>query len=311
MERSIKLEQLTKEYNSRVVVSDLSFTIAHGTIHGLLGPNGAGKTTTMKMIAGLIRPTSGHVSLYGVDPQTHPNETKRMLGMLPESPPLYGEMKVKEYLLWVAKIHGLTTDEAQDALKDILPLTGLREVENRLIGNLSKGFKQRVGIAQALIYSPKIVILDEPTSGLDPHSVVEIRELIKSLKADRTVIFSSHLLHEVELLCDEVTVIHQGKLKAHGSMSEVRSLIHKEPLIQIECDPSSLKKVLSLKLPSGVSSIHALNDHEFRLILNEKAPHPTELISWLLKEDIKLCAFSPVSPILEEVFIELTKEGQA
>ena len=184
---AIKAEKLRKDYPGLTAVQDLNLEVAQGTVHGFLGPNGAGKSTTLRMACGLLRPTSGRILINGFDPVTHPNEVKQQVGLLPETTPLYREMSVKGFLDFISHLRQIPKEQRTQAVTRVLEQTGLGEVQHRLIGNLSKGFRQRVGIAQALVHNPKLVILDEPTAGLDPQSVVEIRSLIHSLKGHKTV----------------------------------------------------------------------------------------------------------------------------
>ena len=202
-QKDIVVDQLSKSFGARLAVDNISFSIEHGTIHGILGPNGAGKTTTMRMLAGLTQPSSGKISIMGQGQESEV-QFKNLVGLLPEEPPLYLDMTVTAFLLWVAKLHNLKKDQAQYQLDLMLKNLDLKHVSTRLIGNLSKGYKQRVAMASTLIFDPKIIILDEPTVGLDPNLVIDIRSFIKSLKNTKTVLFSSHILSEVEAICDGV-----------------------------------------------------------------------------------------------------------
>ena len=200
-------------------MNDVSFEVGRGSIHGFLGPNGAGKSTTMRMIAGLLPATAGTITLFGETMTPDHRELKNRVGLLPESPPLYLDQTVEDYLTFVAKLHGVKT--IKDSVTRVIDELSLGEVRSRLIGNLSKGFKQRVGLAQAIVYDAPFLILDEPTSGLDPQAVVELREFIRKLAQDKTILFSSHTLSEVEQICDHITIIHQGKIRATGDLHEI------------------------------------------------------------------------------------------
>ena len=216
----IEVKHLTKRYGKHTAVDDISFTVQDGCIYGLLGPNGAGKSTTMNMITGYLAPTGGTVAIDGHDVQEEPKEAKACIGYLPEIPPLYTDMTVQEYLLFVSELKGKKkkADRVQDVAQAV-QRAGLQEVEKRLIRNLSKGYRQRVGIAAALLGSPKVIILDEPTVGLDPAQMIEIRNLIHDLGETHTVILSSHILSEVQTICDRVLIIAHGKLAARGMIA--------------------------------------------------------------------------------------------
>ena len=217
----IEVKHLTKRYGKHTAVDDISFTVQDGCIYGLLGPNGAGKSTTMNMITGYLAPTGGTVAIDGHDIQEEPKEAKACIGYLPEIPPLYTDMTVQEYLLFVSELKGKKkkADRVQDVAQAV-QRAGLQEMEKRLIRNLSKGYRQRVGIAAALLGSPKVIILDEPTVGLDPAQMIEIRNLIHDLGETHTVILSSHILSEVQTICDRVLIIAHGKVAAQGTPKE-------------------------------------------------------------------------------------------
>ena len=218
----IEVKHLTKRYGKHTAVDDISFTVQDGCIYGLLGPNGAGKSTTMNMITGYLAPTGGTVAIDGHDVQEEPKEAKAYIGYLPEIPPLYTDMTVQEYLLFVSELKGKKkkADRVQDVAQAV-QRAGLQEMEKRLIRNLSKGYRQRVGIAAALLGSPKVIILDEPTVGLDPAQMIEIRNLIHDLGETHTVILSSHILSEVQTICDRVLIIAHGKVAAQGTPEEL------------------------------------------------------------------------------------------
>jgi ABC-2 type transport system ATP-binding protein len=219
MDKILVVDKITKEYPGRIAVADVSFQVLKGSIHGFLGPNGAGKSTTMKMIAGILPPTTGEIKLFGKTVVPEDRDLKNQLGLLPENAPLYLDMKVETYLQYVAKLHAVNKVKEQvDRVMEELHLT---EVRGRLIGNLSKGFKQRVGLAQAIVYDAPFLILDEPTNGLDPQTVVELRDFIKKLSLNKTILFSSHVLSEVEQLCDHITIIHRGRIQASGNLRDI------------------------------------------------------------------------------------------
>jgi ABC-2 type transport system ATP-binding protein len=219
--RMIEVKSLTKRYRDRVAVDGLTFNVEEGQILGFLGPNGAGKSTTMKMLTGFLPPSEGSASIAGFDLFEHPMEVKRRIGYLPETPPLYPEMSVRAYLRFVATLKGIPSRRIPEEMDRVTAATGAGEVMDRVIQNLSKGFRQRVGIAQALLGSPPVLILDEPTEGLDPTQRAEARNVIKGLAGKHTVILSTHLLHEVTMTCEKVLIIHQGRMVA---FDDIRSL---------------------------------------------------------------------------------------
>jgi ABC-2 type transport system ATP-binding protein len=217
---SIKVQALSKHYGAQKAVDAISFTASKGRILGFLGPNGAGKSTTMKMLAGYLQPSSGTAELCGLDVQRQRLEVKRLMGYLPEQTPLYTDMYVKEFLMFVANTYGLAN--AKEKVAQTIADVGLNDEQYKKIAMLSKGYKQRVGLAQAIIHSPEVLILDEPTSGLDPNQLLEIRALIKKLGQNITVILSTHIMQEVEAVCDDVIIIHKGKIVANASIEELK-----------------------------------------------------------------------------------------
>jgi len=224
----IAVEHLTKKYGDLVAVSDLSFKVEKGKIWGLLGPNAAGKTTTMRILTGFLPATEGKASVGNFDVFEQPNEAKKILGYLPEVLPLYPDMTVTEYLNFVADIKKIPAPKRKESVAKAVKVAGLEQVKGRLIKNISRGFKQRVGIAQALVHDPLVLILDEPTIGLDPAQIIEIRSLIKSLKGEHTIILSTHILAEVTQTCDGVVIINEGRLMASGSLEELTASFHRK-----------------------------------------------------------------------------------
>lgn len=216
---SIKVTQISKYYGKQIAVDQISFEAIPGRILGFLGPNGAGKSTTMKMLTSYLMPDSGTASICGFDTQQHPLDVKRLIGYLPENTPLYLDMYVKEFLSFVADSYQLSHSE--NKISNVIEQVGLQTEQHKKIGMLSKGYKQRVGLAQAIIHDPKVLILDEPTSGLDPNQLIDIRQLIKDLGADKTVILSTHIMQEVEAVCDDVIIINNGKIAANASIETI------------------------------------------------------------------------------------------
>ncbi len=217
----IEVEGLTKRYGDFTAIEDISFRVKKGEIVAFLGPNGAGKTTTMRVVTGFLPATEGTVSVSGFDVFEKPMEVKRRIGYLPEHPPVYNEMTVGEYLRFVAKIKGVPRAERSDAMDRVLLRCGLKDRGDMLIGKMSKGYKQRVGLAQAMIHDPDVLILDEPTIGLDPKQIIEIRELIKSLSGEHTIILSTHILQEVMMICQRVLIIHEGRIVADDTLESL------------------------------------------------------------------------------------------
>ncbi|MCO6429293.1 MAG: ABC transporter ATP-binding protein [Deltaproteobacteria bacterium] len=217
----IEVKNLTKRYGEFLAVSDVSFSAAKGEVVGFLGPNGAGKTTTIRMLATYLPPSAGTATIAGYDINSQSNEVRKQIGYLPETPPLYEDMTVQEYLLFVARIKGIERSEIKASVDHALQICFIADVRNKLCRHLSRGYRQRVGLAQAIIHKPGVVILDEPTSGLDPRQIIEIRQLIASLAKNHTVILSTHILPEVSMVCNKVVIINRGRVVLENSLSEV------------------------------------------------------------------------------------------
>src|SRR5262245_14528986 len=230
----IEVQDLRKTFGERVALDGISFRVEKGEILGFLGPNGAGKTTTMRILTGFMPPTSGKAVVAGFDVMLHPREVKRRIGYLPEHPPLYKEMTVQSYLAFVARIKGVGGKQIRSSVSSTLERCGLLEVAGRLIQNLSKGFQQRVGLAQAIVHSPEVMILDEPTVGLDPRQILKIRNLIRSFHGERTVILSTHIIPEVEKLCDRVAIINEGKIVAIDSRPNLSARLQTTERISVQ-----------------------------------------------------------------------------
>jgi len=220
---SIKVKELSKKFGDQKAVNSISFEIKEGEIVGFLGPNGAGKTTTLKMLIGQIEPDSGYAKIEELDIANDPIEIKKIIGYLAENNPMYKDMYIKEFLQFIGEIHRIPSKKLNTRIQEVIDLVGLQKEQKKKIHELSKGYQQRVGIAQAILHDPKILILDEPTSGLDPNQMTEIRKLIKNLSPGKIILFSSHLLNEVEAICDRILLINQGKLEADCSLSEAKA----------------------------------------------------------------------------------------
>ncbi len=231
---SVKVKDLTKIYGKQKALNEISFEVHPGEILGFLGPNGAGKSTTMKILTGYLPQTSGLASVCGFDVATQSMEVRRKIGYLPELNPLYTDMYVKEYLLFTGRMNGLSADIAAKAVESMIERTGLTLERKKMIGQLSKGFKQRVGLAAAMLHNPEVLILDEPTSGLDPNQVIEIRNLIREMGKNKTVIFSTHIMQEVEAMCNRVIIINKGKIVADDEIGNLQKRLNKQFILTVE-----------------------------------------------------------------------------
>ena len=256
----ITIENLTKYYGNNRAVNNISFTINDNEILGFLGPNGAGKSTTMNMIAGYLPMTSGKVTIFGSDISKDPIKAKKNIGYLPEIPPVYPDMKVTEYLSFCAGIKQVPLSKRKDEIKRVLALLKIEDVKGKLIRNLSKGYKQRVGFAQALLGDPKFIILDEPTVGLDPNQVIEVRKLIKELKKDHIVIFSSHILSEVSEVCDRVVIINKGDIRAIDTIENLESTFSSSLSLHIKVKGSKSKAASIIEMTDGVKELLSIDN---------------------------------------------------
>ena len=312
----IEVKHLTKKYGSGVAVSDLSFKVESGKIYGFLGPNGAGKSTTMNIIAGCLAPTEGQVLIGGYDICEEPDEAKRLIGYLPEQPPLYPDMTPEEYLTFVGRAKGLRGAELHEEIEYVMDATCIGGMRSRLIKNLSKGYKQRVGIAQAMLGSPEIIILDEPTVGLDPRQIIYIRSLIKKLGERHTVILSSHILSEISAVCDYVMIISHGKLGASSPIDYLGSALGEEKATEITVRASVTE------LSALLESIDAVDGYEIdptdedgvlnaRLTTEDEGALREQLFTALAGAGMTVYRIQPVTGTLEEMFLRLTQENDA
>lgn len=312
----ITVEHLTKYYGDHLAVDDISFEISEGHVYGFLGPNGAGKSTTMNIITGCLSATAGTVTVDGHDIFEEPNAAKRCIGYLPEHPPLYLSESVLEYLRFVGEVKGLKKQELEDQIDLVLEKTGTTEVQNRRIGDLSKGYRQRVGIAQALLGNPKVIILDEPTVGLDPIQIIEIRDLIKSLGKNHTVIFSSHILSEVQAICDQILMIAHGRLVAFGEPEALQRqlLTGQELLIRTEGSEEAVKAALGDLTPPVTPDItpeegtarccvHIRTEGDMDTAAEQAARS-------LVEHGLPVFELTQKKGSLEDVFLELTEQKE-
>lgn len=304
----IRVEHLWRYYGALCAVRDVSFEVRRGEVLGFLGPNGAGKSTIMQIISGNLAPSAGRVWINGADILDQPKRAKAGLGFLPEQPPLYRELTVDEYLRYCARLHGIARAQQHSALDTVKQRCGLTAVSKRLIGNLSKGYQQRVGIAQAIIHSPAVVILDEPTVGLDPIQIREIRALICELKEAHSVILSTHILPEVQATCDRVQIIHQGQLVlSDTTQGLVQRMQTSSLLLGLQRPPS----IETLHVLSGVQSVEAAENGLLRL--RYSAPHnpAQQLVKLSVEHDWGLYELTPERISLEQIFVDITQSESA
>lgn len=300
---SIIVKNISKNYNGQLALDNISFEANEGQILGLLGPNGAGKTTTMKILSCFIPSSSGEAHVYGLSTQSKEFEIKKILGYLPEHNPLYGNMYIREYLSFVSDIHKIS--DKKNRIDELIELTGLSYESNKKIQDLSKGYRQRVGIAQAIIHDPKVLILDEPISGLDPNQIIEIRELIQRLKYNKTIIFSSHILQEVESICDSVVILDGGKIVANEKMSNLSNslLNHQKTVIEFT------KSVSPELLMSSINNIQLekISDTKYSISSSSSEDIRERLFDFAVQNNNKILELKSQHTSLENVFKTLTK----
>jgi ABC-2 type transport system ATP-binding protein len=301
---SILVKGLIKKYGEQTAVNDVSFEIKKGNIVGFLGPNGAGKSTTMKMITGTLPPDAGIMEVDGIDVAQQPFEIKKHIGYLPEHNPLYLDMYVHEFLRFCGGIYGMSGKALKSRVADLVELCGLQKEQNKQIGALSKGYRQRVGLAQALVHDPSVLILDEPTTGLDPNQIIEIRNLILSISKDKTVLLSTHIMQEVQALCNRAIIIKEGKLVADQAVSELTE--EKEKFtIKIE-----LEKQADLSFwttHQEVNTVKMVTETEY--LLETTKDIRKEILNWVTQNDVDLVGISLEKGNMEEVFHKLTQNN--
>lgn len=309
----IQVEHLTKRYGSHLAVDDISFEVEEGIVYGLLGPNGAGKSTTMNILTGYLSATSGTVSIDGHDILEEASAAKACVGYLPEQPPLYVDMTPREYLMFVAELKKVKRADRAAQVEQAMDRTGLAEMEHRLIKNLSKGYRQRVGLAAALLGSPKVIILDEPTVGLDPAQVIEIRSLIKELGKDHTVILSSHILSEVSTLCDKVLIIAKGKLVAQGTPEELAQRLTAGSSLNITALGEADAVMNALLTVPGVSEVQITGQQNGETSATVQVPQGEDLraavSAALAAAGCPVLGLTTASMSLEDVFLQLTAQA--
>ena len=316
----IKVEGLTKRYDRTVAVDNISFQVEKGQIVGFLGPNGAGKTTTMRVLTCFLPPTSGTASVAGFDVLANPMEVKKRIGYLPETPPLYPEMEVIEYLNFVGRLKGISSGDIARRVDEVLGRCAIGDVRAKLIGKLSKGYRQRVGIAQAIIHNPDVLILDEPTSGLDPKQIIEIRELLKALAGEHTIILSTHILSEVEHSCERVIIIDRGRLVAIDSVANLTNRLRGSEAVAVEVeaaegrpDPAEVQQRLE-QVP-GVSRVLMKNSKDGRLTFEVESLQGRHIRADLARTVVNagwpLSELRAVGLSLEDIFLQLTAAEQS
>ena len=308
----IEVQNLTKVYGGKTAVENVSFKIRNGRIYGLLGPNGAGKSTTMNIMTGCLSPTEGTVLINGYDICDQPIEAKRQIGYLPEQPPLFVDMTPAEYLTFVAEAKGVSDDLIDRQVKEAMQVTDILSVKDRLIRNLSKGYRQRVGIAQAILGSPDIIILDEPTVGLDPQQLTEIRALVRKLGEKLTVIISSHILSEISELCDHVIILSEGHVVADDDMAELEARMNPETTLRmtVKADEAGARAVL--KSIEGVNTVTKLSENQaegtvtLRVTTTAEADLRDEIFFAMAERRYAVLSTETVEQSLEEIFLSLT-----
>ncbi|MCA9470857.1 MAG: ATP-binding cassette domain-containing protein [Nitrospirales bacterium] len=307
----IDVQHVTKRYGSLTAIQDITFSVAKGEIVAFLGPNGAGKTTTMRILTGYMPPTSGSVHVAGYDCQESPLETKQRMGYFPEHPPLYLELTVNEYLTFVGRLKGVTLEQLPHRMDQVIEQTGLGNVRQRVIGHLSRGYRQRVGLAQALIHDPPVLILDEPTVGLDPNQIIEIRELIKSLAGSHTIILSTHILPEATALCERMIIIHQGHIVAIDTQEQLAARLRRSEQLRITVKTPLPDMESQLTTVPGVVNV-STSDVENTYIVEAELGHDIReaVTNFVMKHELGLLELSVISMSLEDVFIRLTNEEE-
>ena len=305
----IVVENITKTYDQQKAVDNVSFKVKTGEILGFLGPNGAGKSTTMKAITCYLSPNEGDIQVGGVSIKDDPETIKRNIGYLPESNPLYTEMPVINYLEYIAEIHGMEKPMIRNRIREMVEVCGLEGEKHKKIGELSKGYRQRVGLAQALIHDPEVLVLDEPTTGLDPNQIVEIRELIRKIGREKTVILSSHILAEVEATCDRILIIHKGRIVADGTAGDLRKKASAKQIFRVSIEGTDSEKAFKALLAlDGVEMVDYVSKGENLFEVHSKPGTSTgkEIFTLCVEKGWYLTQLTPTETKLEDIFRELT-----
>ena len=305
----IVVQNITKKFGTQKAVDNVSFTVKTGEIVGFLGPNGAGKTTTMKAISCYFMPNEGDISVGGYSIRENPEEIKKNIGYLPENNPLYKEMPVIDYLHFVAEIQGVPSDKIRDRILEMVNTCGLEGEKHKKIGELSKGYQQRVGLAQALIHNPTVLVLDEPTSGLDPNQIIEIRDLIRKIGQEKTVLLSSHILAEVEATCDRIVIINKGKIVADGTTTELRKQSQGREILKVTIEGGNRNEIY--KALQGLGNVHMVdmiskNDNSYEVQSKVNTSSRRDIFHLCVDKGWDLTELTPTETKLEDVFRELT-----
>ena len=307
---SISVKNLTKKYQTQRAVDNISFEVKTGEVLGFLGPNGAGKTTTMKIITGFMAPTDGDVTINGISVLEEPEKVKQLIGYLPESNPLYQDMPVLEYLEFIAELQNVPKDKIKSQIAKMVKVCGLNVEKHKKINELSKGYKQRVGLAQALIHEPEILILDEPTTGLDPNQIVEIRNLIREIGREKTVILSTHILPEVEATCDRILIINEGKIVADGTSESLRKQAQGQEVLRVEISEADDKDkvITTIQGLETVSMVDPVKDTDFTFLVNSNDGMSSKksIFEMCVKNNWILTELTPIETKLEDIFRDLT-----
>jgi ABC-2 type transport system ATP-binding protein len=305
---SLRVNHLSKIYGQQKAVDDISFSINNGEIVGFLGPNGAGKSTTMKIATGYLPPSNGTIEVDGFDVVEQPMQVKKIIGYLPEHNPLYLDMFVHEYLNFIGRVYQIPSSQLNHRTKEIISMCGLEPEQNKLIGSLSKGYRQRVGLAQALIHNPQVMILDEPTTGLDPNQIIEIRKLIKEISKNKTVIFSTHIMQEVQALCDRVIIINHGKIVADDELKNLIGRQENVSIVVVEFKESvSVSDLLSI---NNIDKVDSVGD-SFRIQSKPNADIRPDLIHFASEKNLSLLSLKQEENSMEDIFRSLTSEATA
>ncbi|MFZ1291078.1 MAG: ATP-binding cassette domain-containing protein [Melioribacteraceae bacterium] len=307
---SVTVTNLTKKYQNQRAIDNISFEVKTGEVLGFLGPNGAGKTTTMKIITGFMAPSDGDAKINGISVLEKPEKVKKMIGYLPESNPLYHDMPVLEYLEFIAELQNVPKGKIKGRIAQMVKVCGLNVEKHKKIGELSKGYKQRVGLAQALIHDPEILILDEPTTGLDPNQIVEIRNLIREIGREKTVILSTHILPEVEATCDRILIINDGKIVADGTSESLRKQAQGQEVLKVGISEANDKNIVikTLQNLEPVAMVDPIKELDFSFYVNSKNDVSSKkaIFEMCVKNNWVLSELTPIETKLEDIFRDLT-----
>ena len=309
----IQVDGLTKYYGQHAAIRDLTFQIARGEVIGFLGLNGAGKTTTLKVLGCVLLPTSGRVNIDGYDVVENPHEIRKRIGFLPDAPPLYDEMTVRRYLSFVARLRGVAAKDVAERVRVAEEQTALVDADREIVGSLSHGYRQRVGVAQALVHNPQLLILDEPSSGLDPVQIVEMRALIHSLKGQHTILVSSHILSEISQTCDRLLIIQEGEIVAQGSERELAARLGSGGHVELDVRGAAEKALALVRSVPGVVAANVLRTHDGLTTLRVEGPSELrpEIARALISGGVDLLRLDRGAEKLESIFLRLTQQDRA